>query len=193
MQLYSKKQDAAYVQAVPSYNNNFFQIPTENKINYQNTNSPQFSSSVENKINEGNNNSTQLKTSAENKINELTIKIQKIAEENEKIRTSVSNAVNDIKPLLKTIIDMQFYTFQKIKKYQNSLDELGNGMLDTNNLHSDKKPPMKTHGNKNVNPRDEIIDLSHKLPKEFPDDDEFYSFIESTENKGEANKKFLEP
>lgn len=40
--------------------------------------------------------------------------------------TNSNKIVNEIKPLIKTIIDMQFYTFEKIKKYQTSIDSMNN-------------------------------------------------------------------
>jgi hypothetical protein len=49
----------------------------------------------------------------ENKLNTIIDKMQKLEEENKKL-----------KPLLKTIVDMQFYTFQKIKDYQKTIDQL---------------------------------------------------------------------
>lgn len=49
----------------------------------------------------------------ENKLNTILDKMQKLEEENQKL-----------KPLLKTIVDMQFYTFQNIKDYQKTINEL---------------------------------------------------------------------
>lgn len=48
----------------------------------------------------------------ENKLNTILDKMQKLEEENQKL-----------KPLLKTIVDMQFYTFQNIKGYQKTINE----------------------------------------------------------------------
>jgi len=132
------------------------------------------------------------KISEENKvlksISEENLKmkplLEKISEEN-KVLKSVSEENLKIKPLLKTIADMQFFLFQKIKKYQDTIDELSGG----------KK-----------------IDIHHKTGKkevsngknmENMDDDELYSLLETrvtSKNDVNGNKldtpiseKFLDP
>ena len=90
-----------------SKENNINSIPTNfsNKVNPITL--PNNSNSNENNIVS----SSQLVY--ENKINTLIENIQKLETENQKL-----------KPLLKTIVDMQFYTFQKIKSYQTTIDQL---------------------------------------------------------------------
>jgi len=96
----------------------------------------------------------------ENKFNTLVENIQKISDENKKLGS-----------LLKTIADMQFYTFQKIKDYQKTIDNL-NIQLNTNNKEENinksnlKKNKKEGVSFKEVNPEIDDDEMTNLIEKE---------------------------
>lgn len=105
----------------------------------------------------------------ENKFNTLVENIQKISDENKKFGS-----------LLKTIADMQFYTFQKMKDYQKTIDNL-NIQLNTN-----KKEENLTLNKGNL--KKEGVNASFKEVNTEIDDDEMTNLIEK-----EKKNDFLDP
>ncbi len=103
----------------------------------------------------------------ENKFNTLVDNIQKISDENKKLGS-----------LLKTIADMQFYTFQKIKDYQKTIDNL-NIQLNTNNKENINKSNLKKDKKEGMNFKEVNPEL---------DDDEMTNLIEK-----DKRNNFLDP
>lgn len=84
--------------------------------------------------NQSNSNTNNIfKTNSSNNNKEIDHKIDQLT----KIVESVSYENQKLKPMLKSVADMQYYTFQKLKSYEASMEELKkklNVMNNHNNL-----------------------------------------------------------
>lgn len=122
-----------------------------------------------NYINISSNNLSQM----DQKINNLLDSVQKVLTENQKL-----------KPLLKTIVDMQFFTFQKIKKYQETIDDL---KMKLNHTPKGKEKKQNLRRKE----EDNAINLSPDKVSNM-DDDELYSLLETQSNPEGKNKSLKE-
>ena len=94
-----------------------------------------------------NNSSMNTPSELEKKINQLSQIVESVSIENQKL-----------KPMLKSVADMQYFTFQKLKSYETSLEELkmkmsNSGIIEVSSTKKNEPyhQNIKTFKNPNLN------------------------------------------